>query len=206
MPTEPAPVEKFRPTNGEILGWGSIAALAVLLVVAVVSEPNLTGVRVALGFAVAMVAVWAVLLRPRATAYADTLVLRNMVSDTHLPLAEVDDVSVRHTLNVWVGEARYVCAGIGRSTRQMTGRRSRGALSAIGLQQADDRMGIAQVGQIGSGSDYATFVETRIEDLARSARRDLRGEPPPVRRLWAVPELAALGLFVAGFAATFVVG
>ena len=51
---------------------------------------------------------------------------------------------------------------------------------------------LGQMGEIGTSGDYATFVETRIEDLARSAKRDLREQPREVRREWALLEIAAL--------------
>jgi hypothetical protein len=192
MQTEQAPVEKFAPTNGEVLGWGSIAALAALLVVAVVSEPNLVGTRVALGIALAMVLVWAVLLRPRAAAYPETLVLRNMVSDTHLPLAEVEEVTVRHTLNVWVGDKRYACAGIGRSSRQMLRRATEPDRTLFG-SSAPRSPRLGEGGSADPRLDYPRFVETRIDELAKAAR-SRGGAPPRVRRVWAVPEIAALSV------------
>jgi hypothetical protein len=191
------PVERFRPSSGAPLGWVSIAVLAVVLVVALVSEPNLLGVRIALGIALAAALVWAVLLRPRATAYADTLVLHNMVSDTQLPLAGIEAVTVRQTLNVWVGERRYVCAGIGRSPRQLLRQRSR-TTGALEFQRAD-LSGTGAGGPVLGDVDYAGFVESRIEELARAARRDGRASTP-VRRQWAVPELSALLTLAAAFA------
>ena len=198
----PAPVQTFRPTNGALLGWVALVAAAAVALVAVVQEPDLLGVRVALGAALVALLVWVALLRPRAVATADTLVLRNLVSDTHVPLARVDAAVVRQVLQVWVGEECYRCTGIGRSARSLMGRRNHGgALAALGLEQVDRRIGAAGAGgDIGSGADYATFVETRIEELARTARRDARTEPPSVRRVWARLELAAVAVLSVGFA------
>jgi hypothetical protein len=195
------PVQKFRPTNGTVTGWGGLVAAALAAVLAAVTEPNLLGLRVVLGAALGGVLVWVVLLRPRAAAYRDTLVLRNQLSDLHLPLVRVEAVAVRHALNVWVGEQRYVCSGIGRSTRSMMKTRGRGPMAVLGLEQTDDRMGLGQIGEIGSSGEYAAFVEERIVDLARSARRDLQDtDPPPVRRVWAVRELSALAVLGVAFA------
>jgi hypothetical protein len=47
------------------------------------------------------------------------------------------------------------------------------------------------------------FVETTIDDLARTARRDAPGDQPPVRRRWAVAELAGLGVLTTALAASF---
>jgi hypothetical protein len=151
------------------------------------------------------VLIWLALLRPRAAAYDETLVLRGMLSDTTLPLAGIDAAVVRHMLVVWIGDDRYTCAGIARSTRSMVKRRNPGVLSVLGLQQTDDRMGAAGAGgDIGTSGDYATFVETRIEDLARSARRDGR-DRPPVRRRWALLEIAALVISALAFLVSLVV-
>jgi len=196
------PVQTFRPTSGGILGWVALVAAAAVAVVALLEEPNLLGVRVVLGAALVALVVWVTLLRPRAAAYADTLVLRNLLSDTHLPLARVDAAVVRQVLHVWIGDDCYRCVGIGRSSRSLMGRRnSGGAMAVIGLQQVDGRVGAGGQGaDVGRGADYATFVETRIEDLARAARRDHRTEPPVVRRVWARRELAALAVLATTFA------
>lgn len=168
------PVHAFKPTSGTVMGVLGLAAAGMVVVLVVVTDRSVAGLRTALVAALAGLLVWMVLLRPRVRAYADTLLLRNMASDTSLPLAGIESVVVRHTLNVWVDGRRYTCSGIGRSTRSMLGAKGRGPAVDTG------------------GQDYAGFVESTIEDLAGSARRDRREEPPPVRRRWALPELAAL--------------
>jgi hypothetical protein len=198
-----APIERFKPTGGMLIGWLSLAVAIVLLVLVPVSEPNLTGVRVVLVVALIALVVWMALLRPRATVYPRTLVLRNMVSDTHLPLAGIDAVLVRTTLNVWVEEERYVCIGIGRPTRKLVGQKGGGPMSVLGLEHDDRRYGMGQSNEIGGTKDYAGFVEDRIAALALAARRDLREELPPVRRKPAVPELVALGVLVGALVVSF---
>ena len=172
------------------------------MVLTAVTEPNLTGVRICLLVALAGVVVWAVLLRPRATAYDETLVLHNQVSDWHLPLAEVEDVAVRHTLNVWVGGKRYSCSGIGRASRQMV-RGPDGAPASVFARRDDPRTGAGDAAKIGE-VDYATFVENRIDELAAVARRE-GGQPPAVQRVWAVPELAALSVLALAALVAFLV-
>lgn len=201
LPTaaRPEPVQQFKPTTGVAIGVAGLVACVLVLVVVVLTERNADGVRVALGTLLVAALIWAVLLRPRATAYRDTLLLRGIVSDTHVPLAAIDTALVRNVLAVWTDDRRYTCAGISRSTRSMVKRpRGGGALQVLGIRQFDDRM--AAVGDIG-GTDYPTFVETRITELASAARRD--GRPVPgVRREWAVPELAAIGGLTLAFVAS----
>ena len=185
-----APVERFRPTSGRFLGAASLLVVVGALVLTAVTEPSLMGLRICLGLALGGVLIWVVLLRPRATAYVDRLVLRNQLSDWHLPLAGVEDVAVRHTLNVWVGDRRYTCSGIGRSSRQMI--RGPGGQPSSIFARRDDRTGAGDAANIGQ-VDYSSFVEARIDELSRLARK-AAGDPPAVRREWAVPELVALGV------------
>jgi hypothetical protein len=198
------PVQRFKPTTGPYLGYVGLAVCALVVGVVMTSEQHVIGVQVALGAVLLAVLIWLAMLRPSATAYDDTLVLRGMLSDTTLPLASIDAAVVRHVLVVWIGDDRYTCAGIARSTRSMVKRRP-GAMSVLGLYQTDDRMGaVGAGGMIGTSGDYATFVETRIEDLARSARRDGR-DVPEVRRDWARLEVAALVVSALAFVLSLLV-
>ena len=199
------PVQQFKATTGHLVGWLGLAACAVVVAVVVTSEQHVVGLRVALGAVLLAVLIRVALLRPSAAAYDDTLVLRGMVSDTTLPLSGIDAAVVRHVLVVWVGEDRYTCSSIARSTRSMVKRRNPGVMSVLGLQQADDRIGaVGASGDIGSSGDYATFVETRIEDLAKAARRDGRHGPAVHRRV-AWPEVAALVVAGSTFLVSLVV-
>ena len=200
------PVQRFKPTGGTVIGYASLVAGAVVVGLVVVTQPTLAGLRTCLAVGIVAVLVWMALLRPRATAYDDVLVLRNLATDTHVPLARIDEVVVRHTLNVWVGDDRYVCIGIGRSTRRLVGRRDHGPLAVLGVEHDDARWGFGGQHDDAADRDYAGFVETRIVDLARTARRDLRGEPPAVRRVWAVPELTVLGILAAALVVTLFLG
>ncbi len=200
-------VQKFKPTGGSVVGYASIVVLGAAVVVTVVSEPNLLGVRVVLGLLLLMLLTWIALLRPRADATRETLRLRNLLSDHHLPLAHIDAVVVRQMLLVWVGKDRYACVGIGRSARQLMGnKRKRGPMAVLGIEQTDDRMALGQSEEVGTSGDYASFVETRIEDLARSARRDLPDQSAEVRREWALPEIAALVVVAVLFVLSLVLG
>jgi hypothetical protein len=208
-PSAPAPpvVQKFKPTGGAVVGWVSMLVLGAAAVVTAITEPNLLGVRVVLGLLLLMLLTWVALLRPRADATRETLRLRNLLSDHLVPLAHVDEVLVRQMLVVRVGDDRYTCVGIGRSARQLMGnKRKRGPMAVLGVEQTDDRMGLGQTPDVGTSGDYATFVENRIEDLARSARRDLRDQSPEVRREWARPEIIAILVVAALFVLSLVIG
>ncbi len=191
-PPKPQPVHAFKPTSGTLLGIAGLVAAGLVVVLAAVTDHSVMGLRTALGAALVALLIWMVLLRPRVTAYADTLVLRNMATDVRIPLAAIDDVAVRHVLHVWVGDERYTCAGIGRSTRSMVRASGGGPHAAAGAETSS------------GNRDYVTFVETSIEQLAGAARRDAGEDRGTVRRRWAVPELVAAGVLVVALVLSFV--
>lgn len=199
------PVQEFKPTHGTAVGYLGLAACAGLLALVIFDEHSAFGLRAGLAAAFVAALIWAVMLRPRATAYADTLVLRGSIRDVHLPLASIEEAVVRHVLVVFLGgDERYRCTGIGRSSRAMLGRRSQGPMAFLGIDQDDDRLGGGRPGDLGTSGDYPTFVENRIHELAQAARRS-GGEPRPVRWQWAWPELVALVLLGSAFGISLLV-
>jgi hypothetical protein len=197
------PVQRFKPTSGRFVGTAGIAVALVLIASVAVTEQNQRGLQICLGLAIVVVLIWMTLLRPGVTAFTQTLILRNLASDFEVPLAAVDAVVVRHALNVWVGERRYVSPAIGRTSRSMLKKRKPGAASGLGTEVNESGQLFGQSSQIGSGADYATFVEQRIEFLARDARRTATGEPAPVRRRWAVLEIAVVAVLALMLLASF---
>lgn len=188
-----------------MLGYSSLAVIAGLLVFIAVDVHTTTGLRLATGLLFAAVAIWVTQLRPRATAYADVLHLRNSLRDSTVPLAAIEEVSVRRMLNVWVGERRYVCIGIGTPLRRMVKGSGRGASSLLGFDRLEDyteRSTPLLPDQ--SAMTYPEFVELKIADLVRDAKQAAasRGGPAggsaeeavttPPRHSWAWPEIIAL--------------
>jgi hypothetical protein len=192
-PPRGEPVDRFHPTSGVFLGWLCIAVGVAIVVYLVVNAQTVLGLRIGLACLLAVAVVWATLLRPRAVAYADRLVLRNSVSDTSVPLHQIDSATVRQTLSVFVQGKRYVCIGISKSRRNLYGRKKRGAAAVFGIEQVDAHtIGGVQP----KGVRYESWVETRIEVLARDAKEAVRShriEPlPAVVRDWAWPEIIAM--------------
>jgi hypothetical protein len=107
-------------------------------------------------------------------------VLHGTVTDTVVPYAAVDEVTMGRTLNVFVGAKRHVCVGIGRSMRDRT--------------PPDRRAGI----------DYHDVVLDRVTSLVTVARAQPVSGPDPgqadrtttpvggVSRYVALPEVVAL--------------
>jgi hypothetical protein len=174
-----APVEKFPPTSGTVTGSLGVAMAAVVGVVSVVTSPDLAGVRILLGAALAGVLIWMVVLRPRAAVYDDVLLLRQEVSDTWVPLTLIDTVHAGRDLVVAVDDQRYRCTGISRS-RPLPGTQRRGTVPGA--------------------PDAVSHVENRIREMVAAAhRRDQPDAEQQVRRRWAVAEFVALAVLGAGF-------
>lgn len=203
-PTERAerqqPVERFKPTTGAFVGWSGLTLAAGTIVYVLLNEHNRFGLQLGLAALFAGLAVWVTQLRPRVTAYPDTLLMQGSIRDTHVPYVLIDEVAMAQTLNVWVGRKRYVCVGIGKSIgfdmRQRV--RSQGGNTLFG-SRAYQFTGKAEVGGTERKSSYQVYVLDRITDLvAASKARGLEDAEPRVRQQYAVPEIA--GLLVSGVA------
>jgi hypothetical protein len=180
---KPGYTERFPPTSGRVVGVVAVLFCAALLVYALVDGEEGFGAAVAWGAAFAGLLSYAALLRPAVRVEHDTLVLRNMI-DTHVvPLASIDEVAVRQVLAVRADEKRYVSPAIGTSF-----------LRTIRPRTTTSRAVVT----------YPEYVRDRILHLADGARRRTR-DTPPVRRLWAWPEIAGLLVTGLGFVLAIVV-
>lgn len=165
--------ERFPPTNGRVLG-----VLGLLLGLGIAVGAPAAGIEgawvwSAVGLLVAVL-MWAGLLRPVVLIEGDELVLRNMLDTVRVPLAAIDTVAVGQVLAVFVDDDRYVAPSIGRSRRQLHGRRLPGAM--------------ADAPQL---PDVGLFVEERIRHRVETAQKT-GAEPGPVVRERAWAEIAAL--------------
>ena len=79
------------------------------------------------------IVLYASTVRPRVWVLGRELVMRNMLSTIHIPLAAIEEVVVRQVMAVRAGGKRYVCAGVGRTLRQ--------AMKGSALQRAREQMG-----------------------------------------------------------------
>jgi hypothetical protein len=200
MTSGPRVVQKFHPNTGVFTGYVGMGVAVIVLGTLVFQARDSEGLQYGLGVLLAAGAVWVAILRPRAYATSKTLVLRNMLSDIHIPLASVETVMMRQTLNVWAGGKRYVCLGIGKTRRELTGRQRRG--TGIPFARTPD---------LGDGPstantkiNYEDFVVDRILDLSKEAKQT-DPNPGQVARVIAWPEVIGLvslaGAFVASLLA-----
>jgi hypothetical protein len=194
------PVERFKPTNGMLVGYAGLAIALFAVLYVLLAVHNVVGLRVALGAMFGAAVIWVTQLRPRVTAYLERLVLKGSLRDTSIPYVVIDEVALGQTLNIWVGERRYVCIGIGLSIgtdlrQRAKKQRQSSSLGAGRLREFSEKAELAAPDQ--SAMSYHTFVVTRIEELVEQAhKRSVRAgadEPSPqVRQTYAVPEIVVL--------------
>ena len=188
----------FPPNTGRTVGYIGLALAAGVIVVSIYYLPFRSWLTLALGCLAGGIAVWITLLRPRARATADDLVLLNMVSDTWIPLVSIERVQAKHALIVWANGKKYLCVGIAKPRRILSGRaRSRSVSAGGGIQE---RAGwLTPQGARPTDGLYEDLVVARIGHLVDNARE--RGQQPgPVRRTPALLEIVLLVVSTAGFA------
>jgi hypothetical protein len=193
------PVERFKPTGGVFVGYAGLAAAALALGYVLLFVHTVTGLQVALGAVFFGAVVWVTQVRPRATAYPRHVVLKNSVRDAHVPLAAVDEVAMGQMLNLWVGDERFVCIGIGQSLREdLKTRRRKQDVTGGGNRLSQLTLMAERASTDERAMSYQTFVVTRLEELVEQAKREpAPGAHPPARYVVAWPEvgvLAATGL------------
>jgi hypothetical protein len=183
--TESGYTEKFPPTSGRVVGVLAVGLAVAVCVYAIVDGRGGFGAPVAWGAAFAAVVSYASLLRPAVRVDAGALVLRNMIDTNLIPLALIEEVVVRQVLVVRAAEKRYVSPAIGNSFfRTILPKTAHGETELT----------------------YPDYVRDRILHLADGARRRAgSADLPPVRRLWAWPEIAGLVVTALGFVVSILV-
>ena len=201
-PDDERVLERFKPTTGTLIGIAGLLVAAFALGYVLISVHTVVGLRIGLGAVFGAVVVWVSQLRPRVTAYTKQLHLKGPLRDARVPYVLIDEVTMAQTLNVWVGEQRFMCIGIGKSLgsdiRQRAKKERQGSLlGSSRTREFSEKAELAAPDQ--TAMSYHTFVVTRIEELVDQAKRDLRRsggstEGEQVRRPYAVPEIVALAV------------
>jgi hypothetical protein len=169
-------LQRFRSTNGRVMGVLALALCVALAAVFVTSAPARTAVSAALACAFAGLLVWAAMLRPAVAATSDELRMRTMFETVEIPLASIDTVLVRRYLLVRSGGRKYICPAISRSLRKTVRAEmkwSGGGGNLLMPGMTSDRRGAGPLVQ-DTGSEgvlaYPDFVEQQIQQLARNDR------------------------------------
>lgn len=201
-PDDERVLERFKPTTGLFVGIAGLLIAAFALGYVALNVHTVVGLRIGLAALFGAVVVWVSQLRPRVTAHTRDLHLKGPLRDARVPYVLIDEVTMAQTLNVWVGERRYVCIGIGKSLgsdiRQRAKKERQGSmLGASRSREFSEKADVAAPDQ--TAMSYHTFVVTRIEELVDQAKRELRRrggttDGLAVTRPFAVPEIVALAV------------
>lgn len=211
-----AEVQRFRPTNGRLMGILGIvmsAFVAVLLIVTETPEvwvPGIFGCLFVAGF------VWMALLRPSVSASKTDLHMRTLFESVRIPLASIDTVLVRRYLLVRSGGEKYICPAISRPLRKTVRRELNwsGGNQMMAPGVSTERLGGVRT-EVENQHDlaYPDFVEQQIAALAANdrARRGIeeRSEEEyelgsQVERRTAWVELGALAMLALAFVVSLV--
>ena len=165
--------ERFRPTNGRVMGVVGLGLCVVVAVAFCAYEPVGAAVPGVIGCAIAAIVVWLAMLRPSVAASETQLRLRTLLETVSIPLASVDTVVVRRYLLVRSGGRKYICPAIGRSLRKTVRTEMRWGgqqLMSPGLSEEAISRGTMKTDVAEAGMAYPDFVEQRISQLAANDR------------------------------------
>jgi hypothetical protein len=217
MPEQPtAEIERFRPTNGRVMGTLGMLMCAFVGGLLIATEPPHVAVPGVLACLFVAGLVWVALIRPSVAATETDLHLRNLFESVRIPLASVDTVLVRRYLLVRSGGQKYICPAISRPLRKtMRNEMKWSGQQLMGPGVSAERLGAVQTDVKDEPElAYPDFVEQRITALAANdrARRGIgeRSEEEyelgsqVVRRI-AWVELVALAVLAVGCAVTLIV-
>lgn len=180
----------FGPTSGTLTGWFGLFLCAVVVAASFLTHDGLVEARLILSALLAAVVIWAFLLRSRVIVGPESVVLRNAFVEHTVPYSVIDSVDIRTVTCVYVGEKRYVGAGVGHSVRALVRR-------TIPMRDAPPPIPKGQL----PTSAIPDFVLERIRERMRMAP-DSGGA---VTRRFAVPEIAAGVLLTVALVVSFVV-
>jgi hypothetical protein len=195
-------VRRFTPTSGTASGWVGVTLAGLAVVLALLGDHSVRGVRFALAAAVFGLLVWCFMLRPRLVIGPSVVELRNPFNSWHVPLASVRKVSVRAVTRVHTDDRRYDGVAVGRPVRSLMrarpARQQTIGLPGLGGVRLPDDPDAARVpkGQLDADM-VADFVVEHIL-LSADRARSTPDEPPAPRRSWAWPEIVMIAVLVAG--------
>lgn len=189
-------VERFRATSGRITGAIALLLAVTVVTLSLIDRENSFPPPVIWAALFGGTLAWAAMLRPRLWATRSHLVMRNMASTVTIPLAAIEQITVRQVVVVGIDEKRYVSPAVGKSWRQAL------------------RSDKSRPAKLGATTPYPVFVDDRLHQLAEEARAvsgvgllsdEQLALASGVRRDWAWPEIVALVVTGVGFVVSFLV-
>lgn len=185
----------YGPTTGVAVGIAGLVGVVIVVVLVLIDDPGVGGLRVILGALAVGVLVWSYLLRPRILVGERTLTLRNAFDDRDIDYAAINDVAIGTATRVRVGERTYVGLAVGHPVRKLLREGVRGET----VRQTNTALS----GKL-TGDATPEYMQDRILERMTLARQESQDrEPAPVVRRWAVPELVGLGVLLLAFVVAF---
>ena len=187
-----APLHVYRTGPARVVGWGMVAAALVLSALTV--RDLLTGREHTLIPPLALIvgvaaAGWVLFLRPRAALFEDRVELTNLVTDTVVPFAVVEEVTHQWALELHDKEGHRHSAWAVPVRREMTRRRT-----VDDFAETTRRRGSA--GMTAQGAADEVLRQISRWKLAGGESPAASPTEPQVRTTVAWPAVAVLGVAV----------
>jgi hypothetical protein len=157
------------------MGWFGLALMAALLALTLYDGTNLAHLAFASGVALFSAVIAVVYVRPGLTLHADHLLVRNALSDVSIPWRLIESITVRHVMEIDVGEKVVPALAFGRSVRQQ-------------------RQYAATPSKLGE-MDYTDHVVDKVRDAVRQhARVTAPDDDRDAVACWRWPDIAVLAV------------
>jgi hypothetical protein len=172
-----AQIQRFRATNGRLVGVVGLALCAFIAVVLVITDSPSVAVPGVIACLFVAGLIWMSLLRPSVAATTTELHIRTLFESIRIPLASIETVLVRRYLLVRSGGRKYICPAISRPLRKTIRSElkwSGGSGLQLGpsVERLSKATGENLQTEVKNEQDlaYADFVEQRIAALASNDR------------------------------------
>ncbi len=205
--------EKFATSASRWLGWTGVAIGVAMILFDPLTADSVNVSVLFVGAAVALLS-WVIMVRPRASAHRNALLLQNMLRDISIPWPRIERCTVGQTLVISTTEAeRYHGLGVTRSARTQM-REQYGTTSMFmnfgggASRPSGQKLGRSSGPSIAKGewqgATYTSYVESRIAGLASRGERGSGPAADPVVA-WAPVPIALLALSAGAIVVAFLV-
>jgi hypothetical protein len=191
-------IESFAPTTGRVLGVITLVIGAVILVDIIVEWRTWPGLTTAAVVLAVSAFVWLALVRPSVVAYPDVMVIRNILSDVHVPWHLVESVAIAPVLTVVAGGRSYRSSAIAvsGSDRRALRRAQRASVEAATQRIPTSAAELVNRPTTPADLGPSQYVVTRLTMLAEKHAEDSK-HVTEVQRHWRWPEFVFIAVMVA---------
>lgn len=191
-------IESFAPTAGRVLGIITLAIGALILIDIIVEWRTWPGLTAAATVLAVSAFVWLALVRPSVVAFPDAVVLRNILSDVHVPWHLVESVAVAPVLTVVADGRAYRSSAIAVSggDRRALRRAQRASVDAATRRMPTSEPEMSNRPTTPADLGPSQYIVTRLNLLAEEHAEDSKAHTR-VERRWRWPELVFIAVMAA---------